>query len=144
MEQILLTYDLLERNCYSYNDALQKHESNGSLTWWGHRHCPKSFAWRYISAIFIYKQSKVRTTNSNKNGFTLNKDKSRRYHAKAITDTHYGKCPWCNGYRLRKWTRWHEFKSWTILIAFHIALIPLGKVWIQLFSLQLWVNSSVI
>ena len=24
---------------------------------------------------------------------------------------------------------------------FHIALIPLGKVWIQLFSLQLWVNS---
>ena len=29
----------------------------------------------------------------------------------------------------------HEFKSWTRLIAFHIALIPLGKVWIQLFSL---------
>ena len=28
------------------------------------------------------------------------------------------------------------------LIAFNIALIPLGKVWIQLFSLQLWVNSS--
>ena len=27
------------------------------------------------------------------------------------------------------------------LIAFHIALIPLGKVWIQVFSLQLWVNS---
>ena len=27
------------------------------------------------------------------------------------------------------------------LIPFHIALIPLGKVWIQLFSLQLWVNS---
>ena len=27
------------------------------------------------------------------------------------------------------------------LIAFHIALIPLGKVWIWLFSLQLWVNS---
>ena len=27
------------------------------------------------------------------------------------------------------------------LIAFHIALILLGKVWIQLFSLQLWVNS---
>ena len=26
-------------------------------------------------------------------------------------------------------------------IPFHIALIPLGKVWIQLFSLQLWVNS---
>ena len=47
----------------------------------------------------------------------------------------------CNGYRRRKWTRRHEFKSWTRLIAFHIALIPLGKIWIQLFSLQLWVNS---
>ena len=51
------------------------------------------------------------------------------------------RCPWCNGYRCRIWTRRHEFKSWTRLIAFHIALIPLGKVWIQLFSLQLWVNS---
>ena len=50
------------------------------------------------------------------------------------------RCPWCNGYRRRKWTRRHEFKSWTRLIAFHIALIPLGKVWIQLFSLQLWVK----
>ena len=52
-----------------------------------------------------------------------------------------GKCPWCNGYRRRQWTRQHEFKSWTTWIAFHIALIPLGKVRIQLFSLQLWVNS---
>ena len=51
--------------------------------------------------------------------------------------------PWCNGYRRRKWTRRYEFKSWSRLIAFHIALIPLGKVWIQLFSLQLWVNSRV-
>ena len=51
------------------------------------------------------------------------------------------RCPWCNGYHRRKWTRQHEFKSWTRLIAFHIALILLGKVWIQLFSLQLWVNS---
>ena len=51
------------------------------------------------------------------------------------------RCPWCNGYRRRKWTRRHEFKSWTRLIAFHIALIPLGKVWIHVFSLQLWVNS---
>ena len=43
---------------------------------------------------------------------------------------------WCNGYRRWKWTRRHEFKSWMRLIAFHIALIPLGKVWIQLFSLR--------
>ena len=40
------------------------------------------------------------------------------------------RCPWCNGYRRRIWTGWHEFKSWTRLSAFHIALIPLGKVWI--------------
>ena len=49
--------------------------------------------------------------------------------------------PWCNCYRRWIWTRRHEFKSWTWLVAFHIELIPLGKVWIQLFSLQLWVNS---
>ena len=53
----------------------------------------------------------------------------------------FWRCPWCNGYRHRKWTRQHEFKSWMRLIAFHIALIPWGKVWIQIFSLQLWVNS---
>ena len=38
------------------------------------------------------------------------------------------RCPWCNGYRLRNWTRRYEFKSWTRLIAFHIALIPMGKI----------------
>ena len=54
---------------------------------------------------------------------------------------HVWRCLWCNGYRRRKWTQRHKFKSWTWLTAFHIALIPLGKVWIQLFSLQLWVNS---
>ena len=42
---------------------------------------------------------------------------------------------------VEEWTRRHEFKSWTRLIAFHIALILLGKVWIQLFSRQLWENS---
>ena len=36
---------------------------------------------------------------------------------------------------------WVEFKSWMRLIAFHVALIPLEMVWIQFFSLQLWVNS---
>ena len=48
---------------------------------------------------------------------------------------------WCNGYRRRKWTRRHELKPWSRQIAFHIALIPLGKVWIQSFSLQQWVHS---
>ena len=33
------------------------------------------------------------------------------------------RCPWCNGYHRRKWTWWYEFKSWTRLIAFHIALM---------------------
>ena len=51
------------------------------------------------------------------------------------------RCPWRNGYRRRKWTSQHEFKSWTRLIAYHKAVMLLGKVWIPLFSLQLWVNS---
>ena len=66
----------------------------------------------------------------------------RKYYSwLANEDQSYRRCPWCSRYRRRNWTRRHEFKSWTRLIAFHIALIPLGKVWIQLFSLQLWVNS---
>ena len=63
------------------------------------------------------------------------------YYTLFPTSCNSKKCPWCNGYRRRKWTRRYEFKFRTRLIAFHIALIPLGKVWIQLFSLQLWVNS---
>ena len=58
----------------------------------------------------------------------------RLFHAESVY-------PWCNGYRRRKWTRRHEFKSWTRLIAFHIALILLGKLWIQLFSFQQWFKS---
>ena len=44
---------------------------------------------------------------------------------------------WCNSYRRMKWIRQHVFKFRTRLFAFHIAVIPLGKVWIQLFSPQL-------
>ena len=68
--------------------------------------------------------------------FMLNLHKNIRHDK----NFRHWRCPWCNGYRRRKWTRRHEFKSWTRLVAFHIALIPLGKVWIQLFFLQLWVN----
>ena len=50
---------------------------------------------------------------------------------------------WRNGYWRRKYTQLPEFKSWTKLFAFHIALIPLGKIYIQLFSLNLWLNSRV-
>ena len=37
----------------------------------------------------------------------------------------------------------HEFKSRKRLIWFHIALIPLGKEWMLLFSLWLCVNSRI-
>ena len=49
--------------------------------------------------------------------------------------------PWCNEYLRRKRTRRLEFKPWMRLFAFHMTLILLGKVWIQLSSHQLWVNS---
>ena len=65
----------------------------------------------------------------------------RNKNVTVMVPTLLTRCPWYSCYRRRKWTRRHEFKSWTRMIAFHIALIPLGKVWIQLFSLQLWVNS---
>ena len=48
---------------------------------------------------------------------------------------------WCYGYHCRKWSRQPEFKSTMRLFAFHITLQSLGKVWIQLFTLQLWVNN---
>ena len=38
-----------------------------------------------------------------------------------------GRCLWCNGYRRRKCTRWHEFKSWKRLIAFSHSTNTLGK-----------------
>ena len=60
----------------------------------------------------------------------------------ARTYTHQlWRCQLCNGYRRKKWTPLHEFKSWTRLIAFYIALIPMRKLRIKLFFLQLWVNS---
>ena len=43
-------------------------------------------------------------------------------------------------YYHRKWTQLPLFESWVRLFAFHVALIPLGKLWIQVFSLLLWGN----
>ena len=40
----------------------------------------------------------------------------------------FRRCLGCNGYHHRKWTWRREFKSWMRMIAFHIALIPLGNV----------------
>ena len=39
----------------------------------------------------------------------------------------FWRCPWCNCYRRRKWTRRLEFKSWTRLIAFSHSTNTLGK-----------------
>ena len=52
----------------------------------------------------------------------------------------YRRRSWCDDYRRRKFTRLLEFKTWTRLFAFHIALITLGKVWILLFFLQLCID----
>ena len=87
---------------------------------------PSKYIYIYIY-IYIYMQ------------YSLNQKNLVQWHRHMLSI--FRRCPWFNGYRRRKWTQRHEFKSWTRLIAFHIALIPLGKVWIQLFSLQLWVNS---
>ena len=105
-----------------------------------------------IDGILVIEQSLVPTTklSSNLQHSTLGPYWTQQAIREApfllvisssITYT-FRRCPWCNGYRRRKWTWRHEFKSWTWLIAFHITLIPLGKVWIQIFSLQLWVNSK--
>ena len=122
-----------------------------------------SFHWT-LKSWWVEKKKKKKNThthtylNSNRiDNLAYFKAAFFKHHHRSIIDTgtwkrwkkilplsHYSwRCPWCNGYRSRKWTRRHEFESWMRLIAFHIALIPLGKVWIQLFSLPLWVNSRV-
>ena len=47
-----------------------------------------------------------------------------------------------NNYQHKKWTQLPKFKTWTRLFAFHITLIPLEKVGLQLFSLKLWIRNS--
>ena len=102
----------------------------------------------FLSSILqdVCRSKKSRFILSDRSDFNVISNVSRLFCFVLLLSTYTIKakqrrCPWCNGYRPRKWTRRHEFKSWTRLIAFHIALIPLGKVWIQLFSFQLWVNS---
>ena len=45
-------------------------------------------------------------------------------------------------YRRKRWTRRPKFKSSTRIFALHVALIALGKVWIQQFSSQPWVDRT--
>ena len=48
---------------------------------------------------------------------------------------------WSNDYLSRKWTQRPGFKSGTRFLTFYMVLITFGKIRIQLFSLQLNVNS---
>ena len=83
------------------------------------------------------KWQKVRVVQSGKKGSNFWLKSIESTDNQTLKEAIYKwRCPCCNGYRRRKWTWRYEFKSWTRLIAFHIALIPSGKVWIQLFSLQ--------
>ena len=50
----------------------------------------------------------------------------KRYRAQSVL-LFTNSCPWCNCYRRRKWTRRHEFKSSTRLIAFSHSTNTLGK-----------------
>ena len=91
--------------------------------------------------ICMYKRSELQKNFKNKaykvctitfNSVNPNPRKSFRKENGLIIYTFNKKIPeevqcWCNSYRRTKWTRRHEFKIWTRLIAFHIALIPLGK-----------------
>ena len=43
---------------------------------------------------------------------------------------------WYNREHRRRWTQQPQIKYWTRLFAFHITLMPLGMVCIQLFSIQ--------
>ena len=94
------------------------------------------FTWTQIKHLISFKQDGAMSILNSR---PLKLVDQLTYLGSNILSTE--RCPWCNGYRRRIWTRRYEFNSWTRLIAFHITLIPLGKVSIQLFSLQLWVNS---
>ena len=93
-----------------------------------------------LNIAYMYQYEKYKDCIKKSKEKFITATRNRTYNIK-INWTTITRCPWCNGYRRRKCTRRRKFKSWTRLIAFNIALIPLGKVWIQLFSLQLWVNN---
>ena len=97
-EEILLAYGLPKETLTGcYNNALQEHESNGSLTWcwlWFLRHCYWSLARRYISAISVYNQPWLCTMNVNslikENGSILKKKpRSTWYPTETMMDADY-------------------------------------------------------
>ena len=86
-----------QRNCCIFNEALLKHKSKGSFTWWRHRilrHCCWSFPKRYVSIISVYNlawlcTSKVDRYDKRKLLYAKKKARSRRYIGKIITDADY-------------------------------------------------------
>ena len=55
-----------KRNIYCYTDALQKHKSNGSLSWWWHWilwHGHWSLTRGYINTIYGYNPPRLCTLN---------------------------------------------------------------------------------
>ena len=112
------------------------------VRWYSH---PRTAGFSAHLVLILFRHAQIFSDNYIFRGkvisswFAIIRTVNRRSpHATYLTCS---RCPWCNGYRRGKWTRRLEFKSWTRMIAFYIELILLGKVWIQLFSLQLWVNS---
>ena len=87
----------------------------------------QSFPYIYIYYIYIYiyieREERERES-----------ERERRYIC-------IGHVPGVMVIVIGKWSQRPDFKSRTMLFTFHIMLIPLGKVCIQLSSLQLWVNS---
>ena len=117
----------IDRNVYIRNAYRLTHEMRNIFVWdWGEWQFDKIGLVSFFNGVSTFLGYIIPKVSLSKNSSNIS----------AIE-----RCPWCNGYHRRKWTRRHEFKSWTRMTAFHIELIPLGKVWIQLFSLQLWLNS---
>ena len=67
------------------------------------------------------KRALVKTASKNyrKNPTNTNalKLKTVQYQLAGIYIKVIWRCPWCSRYRCRKWTRRHEFKSWTDCIS---------------------------
>ena len=86
-----------QRNGYHYNDALQKHENNGLLTWWRLQllwHFHWCFSRRYISTIYVYNLPRLCTLNTNKS------NKRKWFHIKkgkkqTISHWNYDWCRQC-------------------------------------------------
>ena len=87
----------------------------------------KGFVNEYMSTIFLNRPELI-CMHTVKWFKVLQSDINSFIFSRLNGFKDYYVIPWCNDYRRRKWTRRLEFKSWTRLIAFHIAPIPLVKI----------------